>query len=143
MNAILMDLWINAKPVEIFNAVSTPKGLNSWWTLDADGVPEDGEVYRFHFGPEYDWKGKVTFCSKPYTIQWEMFKSDPDWDKTVVGFEIFAEENGSLVKFFHKGWSEVNDHFRRSNYCWATYLRLLKRYIENGEFVPYEHRPNA
>jgi Activator of Hsp90 ATPase homolog 1-like protein len=27
-----------------------------------------------------------------------------------------------------------------SSYCWAMYLRILKRYVEFGEEVPYEKR---
>ncbi|MCH8956850.1 SRPBCC domain-containing protein, partial [candidate division KSB1 bacterium] len=35
---------------------------------------------------------------------------------------------------------EANEHYRVSCYCWAMYLRLLKRYVEHGETVPYEDR---
>lgn len=39
------------------------------------------------------------------------------------------------MKFHHVGWPEANDHYRTSCYCWAMYLRLLKRYVELGETV--------
>ena len=29
---------------------------------------------------------------------------------------------------------------RTSCYCWVMYLRILKRYVEHGEMVPYERR---
>ena len=41
------------------------------------------------------------------------------------------------------GWLEANAHFRRSSYCWAMYLRLLQRYLEQGETVPYADRLGA
>ncbi len=44
------------------------------------------------------------------------------------------------VSFYHMGWPENNEHFRISCYCWAMYLRILKRYIEYGEKVPYKSR---
>jgi hypothetical protein len=34
----------------------------------------------------------------------------------------------------------VSAHYRTSSFCWAMYLRLLKRYVEHGEVVPYEKR---
>jgi hypothetical protein len=34
----------------------------------------------------------------------------------------------------------MDDEFRRSSYCWAMYLRILRRYLEHGETVPYERR---
>jgi hypothetical protein len=38
------------------------------------------------------------------------------------------------------GWPVDNEHWRISCYCWAMYLRLLRRYLEHGEIVPYERR---
>ena len=143
MHDILHDFQIEAKPVEIFRAISTSKGLNSWWTLNSSGIPEEGELYNLDFGPDYQWTARVVKVDNPNILEWKMEKSDDDWKDTIVGFEIIGNGTHSHVKFYHKSWAESNDHFRRSNYCWASYLRLLKRYIEHGEFVPYEHRLNS
>ncbi len=143
MHSILHDLWIDAKPIEIFKAISSPKGLNSWWTKKSDGIPEVGQIYKFYFNPEYDWRAEVIKSSSPHLIEWKFIKSDEDWNDTVLGFGIIPKDGSSHVKFYHKGWNSDNDHFRKSCYCWACYLRLLKRYIEHGEFVPYEHRDSA
>ncbi len=32
------------------------------------------------------------------------------------------------------------EHYRISCYCWAMYLRILKRYLEHGETVQYARR---
>jgi hypothetical protein len=47
------------------------------------------------------------------------------------------------VYFYHLCWPEANEHWRVSNYCWAMYLRILKRYLESGESVAYEKRLDA
>ncbi len=143
MYHILHDLQINAKPSQVFSMISTPRGLNKWWTLDAEGAPEKGERYRFFFAEEYDWAGIITKVEVEDYIEWEMIDCDEDWDGTIVGFELSPSEKGTHVNFYHKNWKSDNDHFRTSSYCWATYLRLLKRYIEHDEFVPYDHRDNA
>lgn len=44
------------------------------------------------------------------------------------------------MQFWHRGWLEANVHYRTSSFCWAMYLRLLKRWVEAGEVVPYERR---
>ncbi len=44
------------------------------------------------------------------------------------------------VRFSHSGWADANDHYHTSCFCWAMYLRILKRYVEHGELVPYEKR---
>ena len=37
----------------------------------------------------------------------------------------------------------ANEHWRISCYCWAMYLRLIRRYLEYGETIPYESRLDA
>jgi hypothetical protein len=70
-----------------------------------------------------------------------MHDSHPDWDGTRVGCELTTESPGlTRGRFYHTGWPEDNEHWRVSCYCWAMYLRLLRRYLEAGELVPYEKR---
>jgi hypothetical protein len=38
----------------------------------------------------------------------------------------------------HRGWPAANEHFRTSCHCWVLYLRILRRYMEPGESVPYD-----
>ncbi len=69
-------------------------------------------------------------------------RADPDWDGTSVGFQLTPrdrspEGTATTVRFHHRGWREENEHSRVSCYCWAMYLRILKRYLEHGERVPY------
>ncbi len=55
-------------------------------------------------------------------------------------FRLDEKEGVTEVRFHHLGWLEDNEHYRISCYGWAMYLRLLKRYVEYGEVVPYEDR---
>ena len=143
MFEILHDLHINSKPSEVYSLISTPRGLNKWWTKDSEGEAEEGSRYRLYFSDEYDWAGKVTKCQIEDYIEWEMIDCSDDWKGTLVGFELFPKDDGTEVRFYHKGWKNQNSEYRGSSYCWAAYLRLLKRYLEHDEFVPYEHRNNA
>jgi hypothetical protein len=69
-----------------------------------------------------------------------MTKADADWHGTKVGFFVNEKAAKTEVGFYHTGWHENNEHYRIPSYCWAMYLRILKRYIEYGEQVPYEKR---
>jgi hypothetical protein len=73
----------------------------------------------------------------------ELVEADDDWTGTRLGFTL--EESGGVtqVRFHHMGWPESNEHYRVSCYCWAMYLRLLRRYVEQGEVVEYEVRLDA
>lgn len=142
MPDIYHDFPVVASQEEVFKAISLPEGLNAWWTKKSAGLPQPGEVYQLWFAPEYDWRGSVIECKPNESLEWEITTADADWTGTRVGFELLLKKGYTQVRFHHTGWAELNDHFRRSSYCWAMYLRVLKAYIEDGKMVPYEDRQN-
>jgi hypothetical protein len=63
-----------------------------------------------------------------------------DWAKSCVGCRLTPEGEGKTrVLFYRNGWPEANEHWRVWCYCWAMYLRVLRRNVEHGESVPYEN----
>jgi hypothetical protein len=140
MPDIFQDFPIRTTLERAFAGVSTPTGLDAWWTKRSSGKPFVGQEFELWFGPEYDWRGVVTKCTHHQAFELKMTRSDTDWEGTRVGFEF--EQRGDLVwvRFYHTGWPTANEHYRISNHCWAMYLRILRRYLEAGETVPYEKR---
>ncbi len=134
---------IKASARKVFLAVSAPSGLDAWWTKRCSGKPEEGAGYELFFGPGYDWYAQVSRCVPDREFELKLLEAQEDWQGTRVGF-VLEEKNGlTQVAFHHLGWPEANQHYRVSCYCWAMYLRLLKRYVELGEIVPYEQRLDA
>ena len=131
---------IRASVERVFDAVSTPAGLNEWWTLTARGEPVAGGRYDLGFGPEYQWAAVVRRLEAPRLIEWEMTEADAEWTGTRVGVELTAEGGGTTVRFYHRGWRDPDRHYRVSCCCWAMYLRILRRYLEHGERVAYDQR---
>ena len=140
MPDIFHDFPINASPQKVFDAVSTAAGLSSWWTKSCEGNPAAGAEYKLGFGPEYDWRAVVTYFIPGSEFELRLTKADADWQNSRVGFTLKPQGGGTSVKFHHLGWPEANEHYKISCFCWAMYLRLLKRYVETGETVPYEIR---
>lgn len=143
MPDIVMSFPIDRDVTTVFDAMTSPSGLDTWWTLDSDGTPEMGAWYRFGFGPATQWSGVVTRCEAPHAFEWTMGDSDPDWQGTRVGVVLTETPTGVHVEFAHRGWRDANAHFRGSTYCWATYLRILKRALEHGDRVAYADRDRA
>jgi uncharacterized protein YndB with AHSA1/START domain len=137
---ICQDFPINATPDKVFRAVSTPRGLDEWWTARSSGQPSEGAEYELWFGPEYDWRARVTRCVPDSEFELEMLRADADWTGTRVGFRLESRPPGTWVRFWHTGWPDANEHYRVSCHCWAMYLRILRRYLDHGESVPYERR---
>jgi len=140
MADIYHTFTIKASLTEVFNGISTPKGLNIWWTKKSEGEPILGTTYKLNFGVLYQWEAIVTKSKLNKLFELQMTKADEEWTKTKIGFSLTAKNNFTEVGFYHKGWQDKSENYKFSSYCWAMYLRILKRNIENGEKVPYERR---
>ena len=143
MPDIYHDLTVNVPVGPAFVAISQPEGLNAWWTLACEGEPTLGTLYRFYFGPEFDWHARVIELNRPNLIAWRFTQADEDWTDTLLRLGLNQSGGITHVRFEHTGWPACNDHFRRSSYCWAQYLRLFKHYVEQGLVTPYYGRLNA
>ena len=143
MPDILHDFFIKATPEQVYDMVSTGEGLDRWWTKRAKGEAMAGKEFVLWFSPEYDWRARVTHAQRATSFEIVMTRSDDDWHDTRIRFEFERLEGGTRVRFAHSGWAEASEHFRVSSYCWAMYLRLLKRYLEKGEMVEYQYRDDA
>ena len=140
MADILCDLPIKASPDRVFQAVSTPAGLDTWWTKRSKGTAALGAPFELWFGPEYDWRATVAACEPSTRFELLITDAGPDWRGTRVGFHLEGRPDLTQVRFHHTGWPSANEHWRISCYCWPAYLRLLRRYLEQGEVVPSEQR---
>lgn len=140
MPDIAHDFPIRAPAERVFRAVSTPGGLDEWWTARSAGEPREGAEYELWFGPEYDWRATVSRCRPDVEFELELTRADPEWLGSKVSFRLEAGPQSTQVRFRHSGWPEESEHYRISSYCWAMYLRVLKRFLEHGERVPYERR---
>lgn len=134
---------IKASSQQVFQAISTPAGLDAWWTKRSTGKPEEGAEYELGFGPAHDWRAVVSRCAPDREFELKMIAAQEDWEGTRVGFLLDEHDGVTQVRFHHADWPESNEHFRVSCYCWAAYLRLLRRYVEQAEIVQYEDRLDA
>ncbi|MDH4472778.1 MAG: SRPBCC domain-containing protein [Fluviicola sp.] len=134
---------INVSIDSVFETISTPNGLDKWWAKTSSGKAAVGETFQFFFEPNYHWTAVVSKCIANNEFELTMQTSDEDWEGSKVGFRLTEKNGFTEVQFYHTNWKENNEHFRISNFCWAMYLRILKRNLEFGEFVPYADRLNV
>lgn len=140
MADIFHDFPVKAPLIRVYEAVSTPGGLDTWWTKRSAGQPVEGSEFELWFGSEYDWRARVARAVSPAEFELEMTRADADWLGTRIGFHLNEQADATQVRFYHTGWPTFNEHWRISCYCWAMYLRILRRRLEHGEEVPYERR---
>lgn len=144
MADIIHEFTVKVEPERVFQSFATPGGLEKWWTTKSTGEIREGGTFRLYFGPEFDWEAKVTRYLPPSAFELQIMQAHADWIGTFVGCNLSPEgKNATRVRFHHTGWSEQNEHWRLSCFCWAMYLRILRRNLEYGEFVDYEKRLDA
>jgi uncharacterized protein YndB with AHSA1/START domain len=85
---IFQDLPIKVPPDRVFAAISTPTGLDKWWTKRSTGTPAPGSVYELWFGSEYDWRARVIRFTPPTEFEFEMTRADEDWTGSRVAFSV-------------------------------------------------------
>ncbi|WP_428225101.1 SRPBCC family protein [Flavobacterium sp.] len=141
MATIYHDFWIAAPAETIFDAVSTPYGLNDWWTQKCTGKCEIGAVYHLFFTEEYNWRAEITLLTHNEAIEFKMIKASEDWLPTSFGFILKEERpNFTKVAFYHKDWQAYSQEYRIANFCWGSLLKQLKQYLEKGIVTPFEER---
>ena len=144
MADIIHELTVRSAPARVFHSMATPQGLSQWWTQSSSGKLHEGAEYLLRFGPGYQWRGRVTRYLPDAEFELEIIEAHPDWMSTRVGCDLEPEGRESTrVRFYHCGWPAENQHWRMSCYCWAMYLRIMRRLLEHGETVPYERRLEA
>lgn len=139
---IIHQLHINASLDQVFDRISTTKGLDQWWSLESRGRREAGSIYELGFG-SVDWQAQITHMVPPQEFELTMTRAEPDWINTIIRFELTTAAEGVDLKFSHLGWPRANDHYYISNHCWGLYLRILRRHLEHDESVPYHDRLKA
>ena len=107
--------------------ITIPECLNEWWTIKSSGLPQMHELYNFYFNEDYNWFAKVINIDFDKTIDFKMTVADADWNDTILNFEILSKsKTKQTLRFEHKNWKNLNDHFRRTSYCWAIYFQKMK-----------------
>jgi uncharacterized protein YndB with AHSA1/START domain len=141
---IIHEFTVRTGPPRVFHALATPQGMTHWWTQSSSGQAEAGGEYQLHFGADTTWRGRLTRYEPDTAFELELIEAHPDWVSTRVGCRLTPEGRESTrVLFYHTGWPSENQHWRLSCYCWAMYLRIMRRHLEYGDSVPYSQRLDA
>ena len=97
------DFPVRAAPARVFAAMTSPAGLDRWWTLRSAGTPRLGTDYVLDFGPEYVWRARVSRCVPDREFEWEFTEADPEWLGTKAGFQLTGTDGRTQVRFHHSG----------------------------------------
>ena len=135
MPDILHRVGINAKPAQVFAALSTIEGIRQWWIVETTGDARLGGLIDFGF------TGMKVVASRPgKLVRWKCVRGPKEWLGTEVTFQLKWEDKqrpGDLPA------SSILPLPRRSNFF---VLQIHKNYAHDGfgrkfvaDFVSFRH----
>ncbi|MFN7923264.1 MAG: SRPBCC domain-containing protein [Bryobacteraceae bacterium] len=147
-DSVVAEVWIDAPPERIFNALTHQAELVRWftdakspvhrWEIDA----RPGGSFRYFIDEETAARHGVT----AFECHGEILEFDPpkllvytwiaSWHadtalKTVVRWEISASGRGTLVRVTHSGLASEPAALRDYGGGWRDQLRMLVSFVED------------
>lgn len=134
------DIFIQAEPERVYDALATSEGLDAWFTVGANVDARRGGTIHFRWE---DWGiehytgengGPVLEANRPerFVYKW---KVDRDSYNTTVEIDFEPSGDGTIVRLIEYGYDDspvgLKDMLARSS-GWAKNLTLLKFYLEHG-----------
>lgn len=133
---IRINLIIKATPEEVYKAVTTQEGIESWWCKHTTAKPEVGFVNIFIFG-KFRNEMEITGLITNKRVEWKCINSIDEWIATDISFDIEEKDRSTILRFTHAGWREATDTFAGCTYDWALFMKSLKSHCETGIGTPH------
>jgi uncharacterized protein YndB with AHSA1/START domain len=134
MAEINHEIKIDAAPLAVYQALTSPSELAKWHTSRTEnGNGESFTIYPKD-GPTFQWK-----VLKPdaHTVEWQCVAGPGDSVGTIARFQISPLSDGrTLVEFSHSGWPDTKGNFRKCNTLWAVLLFHLQKYLATKQAEP-------
>jgi uncharacterized protein YndB with AHSA1/START domain len=137
---IVHRIGIKASPEQVFGAVATLQGIAGWWTEEATGGEDEGEIFTVRFVDDGIEKGRMDFemaeRNPEGVVRWVVQAGPPEWLGTEVGFSLSRSDDQTVVVFGHRNWSDVGEFMAHCSMKWATFLLSLRDWVETGRGRP-------
>jgi len=148
MATIYHQVRMDAPAAKLYKAISTAKGIASWWDKPTDTQTDVGSVLEFDPGPEHGvLKMKVLKVLPGKLVEWECISRHPKtspasaWkgthiifeisEKAPMSFEITKRKHLAVLDFRHSGWDKSNKYFGFCNFGWGEALSKLRKLCES------------
>lgn len=134
-------LHFEAPPEFVFDALTTPIGITSWWTAvsTVTGANVEGGELRFTFHDiSQPLVVRLEELQRGLSVVWSVLECDilPDWVGTRPSFTLSASGDGGCeLEFRHIGLTPTLECYElcsSSNQGWGYYLPILQEYVDSA-----------
>jgi uncharacterized protein YndB with AHSA1/START domain len=134
MPDILHRVGIDARPEQVFNALTTIGGLRSWWSDTASGDAAQGGLVKYGFCDM-----QVVAAEPGQLVHWRCTGGPDEWLNTEVVFRLVWKDGQTYVVFKHANWKEPVEFMHHCSTKWATFLLSLRDLLERSDGHPIPH----
>jgi uncharacterized protein YndB with AHSA1/START domain len=138
------ELFINASPQRVFQALTEKAELERWFVQKAEIDLRPGGAIRLEWAPDSVEIGTILALDPPHRLSfsWEALEPSP----TTITFELTAENGGTRLRLIHTGIGEGEDwdtYYTSVNGGWTAHLGDLTCWLETGTCPPPGPRKEA
>lgn len=143
---LVVSVRVRAPPELVFRALTTPDGLNEFWTKRANFAPRAGGRFRFWFedagAPEPDAEGTVIDFEEDWSVTLAFDQEDGRPDPHPITITVDPDERrGSVLELVQTGLDEEDDELLDAkNDEWEDLLARLKSVAERWAKPPDEEK---
>lgn len=141
MYDIVHRVGIKSPATQVYNAITTLKGLSNWWTEEVNGNEHVSGKIEFVFrADDGGIKGKMVMevkeLNSPKEVIWRCTDGPEEWIGTDITFQLSEQDGQTIIIFGHRNWREAIDFTAHCSMKWATFLLSLREYVETGKGKP-------
>ena len=141
---IIHRIGIKSSTAQVYNALSTIRGLSNWWTEEVEGDEEKGGKIKFTFrSGTGDIMGEMVMevqeLNPQKDIRWRCIDGPAEWIGTDITFELSQQDDQTIIIFGHRNWREAVEFTAHCSMKWAVFLLSLREYVETGTGKPSPH----
>lgn len=130
---IEQSYYFETPPAQVFEALTEPKGLVTWFLSEAKVEPRKGGHYAFDWIGGYHMTGTVKGFEKIRVVSysWHDKLESGEMATTEASFEVAKKGDGTLLRLRHTGFTDP-EHFAECSSRWGYYLTNLKSVLDHG-----------
>ncbi|MGH7227602.1 MAG: SRPBCC family protein [Nitrospiraceae bacterium] len=131
MHELHHEIQISAPPQTVYEAITTQKGIRSWWTRDSVVQPLVGSVVELGFNNRsLLLRMRIDELRPQKRIVWYCLGPDEEWKDTRLIWEISEKAGATNLHLLHAYWRSPGSTFAIANTQWGELIHRLKDYIE-------------
>lgn len=146
MNGFTCEIELHAPAANVYEALTTPRGIKQWWTTSADVGTNVGEHITIRFGQTFKVM-RIDILSPAKEIRWSVIDAHlavdgltrtDEWIGSTIRLTLATDaDTRTRLQLEHVGLTPAVECYDLCSQGWLQFLQSLKHYVETGKGAPY------